>query len=260
MYRAKFNILQVLFRALLWALLLGILVGYLFGYRYILVKGVSSEPYIPYRSLILTSPTKLYNLKIGDFITYSSNKQVLFSNQSNVTHQIVAIKYDGYFVEGEDITITIDGVDYEIKYGQVLGEDGKAVPVYEYELDENNNIKKDEDGKPIIKTDQYGNKVVKVDDNGQTIYEKDVGVSTKCNIITMQRVNNKEFKASITSSKEYKNFDQVVGRVVGYSKTLGRTIFLLMENKLILFGVFGCFVLLFIIKDQFSVDNLRIYK
>lgn len=219
MYRAKKNILSIILRALLFALLFGILVGYLFGYRYILVNGWSSEPYIPYKSIILTSPTKLENLKVGDFITYTSTKQALFSKQSNVTHQIIAIKYNGYFVEGEQITFTIDGIEYDVEYGYNL----------------------------------------KLED-GNLTYVKETNISKTCNIITMQRVNDKNYKADITVTKEYKNFDQVVGRVVGHNLMLGKTLFLLMGNPLILVGFFGCFVILFIMKEQFSTDNLRQYK
>ncbi|MGN1212467.1 MAG: hypothetical protein ACI4TZ_00305, partial [Christensenellales bacterium] len=60
--------------------------------------------------------------------------------------------------------------------------------------------------------------------------------------------------------KEYKNFDQVVGKVVGQSVMLGKTLFALMESPLILVGFLGCFVLLFVLKEQFSAENLRIYK
>ena len=117
MYRAKKNIFSIILKALLFALLAGLVLGYIFGYRYILVNGWSSEPYIPYQSIILTSKTKLQNLKVGDFITYTSSSQMIFSRQSNVTHQIIAIKYDGYFVEGEKITLVADDKEYEVEYG-----------------------------------------------------------------------------------------------------------------------------------------------
>ena len=224
MYRAKTNILSLILKALLFALLVGIILGYLFGYRYILVNGWSSEPYIHYQSLILTSPTKLQNLKVGDFITYTSSKQAIFAKQSNVTHQIIAIKYDGYFKEyndetgeGDIVTMIADGIEYQVKFG--------------YDI--------------------------KIDDDGNVTYEKMTNVPTNCNIITMQR---QQGKANISATKEYKNFDQVVGKVVGQSVMLGKTLFLIMGNPLILVGLLGCFVLLFVLKEQFSTDNLRIYK
>ena len=240
MYRAKINVASLIFKAVLWALLLGILLGYLFGYRYILVNGWSSEPYIPYHSIILTSSTKLQNLKVGDFITYtSSNKTIfifmkrspslllfqsdlsgktIFSKQSNVTHQIIAIKYDGYFVEDEEFTAIIDGKPYSMKFG--------------YNIDEEGNISE----------------------------TKETSISTNCNIITMQRTYNQDGTFIIDAQKEYKNFDQVVGRVVGYSTVIGKTLFLLKENKLILLGVFACFVVLLLVKEEFSKEKLRSYK
>lgn len=224
MRRAKLNIVSSIFKGLLCATILAVLIGFLFGYRLILVNGWSAEPYIPYRSIILTSPTKLENLKVGDFITYSNNNSFFnFRNQSNVTHQIVAIKYDGYFVEGEDITLTIDGVEYDLQYGQAIK---------------------------------------KVDDQGNITFAKETEISKTCNIITMQRqkMESDPNKADITAQKEYKNFEQVVGRVVGYNKPIGQTLFLLLENKAILFGFIGCFVLLLIISNQFSSKNIRQYK
>lgn len=218
MYRAKINVASLIFKAVLWALLLGILLGYLFGYRYILVNGWSSEPYIPYHSIILTSSTKLQNLKVGDFITYTSSNKTIFSKQSNVTHQIIAIKYDGYFVEDEEFTAIIDGKPYSMKFG--------------YNIDEEGNISE----------------------------TKETSISTNCNIITMQRTYNQDGTFIIDAQKEYKNFDQVVGRVVGYSTVIGKTLFLLKENKLILLGVFACFVVLLLVKEEFSKEKLRSYK
>ena len=217
MYRAKTNILSIILKALLFALLAGIIIGYIFGYRYVLVNGWSSEPYIPYQSLILTAKTKLENLKVGDFITYTSSNQIIFSRQSNVTHQIVAIKYDGYYEEGETVTLVADDKTYTFEFG--------------------NEISLDKDGNPT--------------------YTKMTDVPEKCNIITLQRRSG---KADVSAPEEYKNFDEVVGKVVGHNVVLGKTMFLLMENPLIMFGFFGCFVLLFVMKEQFSIENLRIYK
>ena len=151
MFRAKINIFSIVVRALLFALLAGLILGYIFGYRYILVNGWSSEPYIPYQSIILTAKTELKSLKVGDFITYTSKQESFFSMQSNVTHQIIAIKYDGYFVPGEKITLVADDKTYEIEYG--------------------NDIKLDDEGNPV--------------------YSPIQNPSATCNIITMQRQNGK---------------------------------------------------------------------
>lgn len=219
MFRAKFNIISAILKALLYALLTAIIVGFVFGYRYILVNGWSSEPYIPYHSIILTSKTKLENLKVGDFITYTSSNQMIFSKQSNVTHQIIAIKYDGFFEKDEEFVAVIDGKQYQMKYGYTLDKEGNLSQAPEVNFNYN----------------------------------------TKCNIITMMRGYDGE-RFMVEATKEYKNIDQVVGRVVACSPMLGKTLFLIMENPLIMFGFFGCFVLLFIMKQQFSSENLRVYK
>ena len=288
MYRAKTNLISLILRALLFALLAGIILGYLFGYRYILVNGRSSEPYIHYQSLILTSPTKLQNLKVGDFITYTSSKQAIFAKQSNVTHQIIAIKYDGsYFSIGEKFTALFDGVEKTMIYGYDLDEQGnvklnvksekpgnvKTTVSYSIDFSKNellkstmvtiydNNDEIQSESTEVEKSDastitiqQNGNIT---DDANNVIGIANTNLSKTCNIITMQRQNA---KASFDLSKEYKNFDQVVGKVVGQSVILGKTIFLIMGNPLILVGFLGCFVLLFVLKEQFSADNLRIYK
>ena len=81
-----------------------ILLSYCFGFRAFLVKGWSSEPYIPYNSLIIDyKHTSLDDLDVGDFITLTN------TGKNFVTHRIVAIKKDGYFQADESVTIVKDG-------------------------------------------------------------------------------------------------------------------------------------------------------
>lgn len=81
-----------------------ILLSYCFGFRAFLVKGWSSEPYIPYNSLIIDyKHTSFNDLEVGDFITLTN------TGKNFITHRIVAIKKDGYFSLDEQVTIYKDG-------------------------------------------------------------------------------------------------------------------------------------------------------
>lgn len=83
-----------------------ILLSYCFGFRAFLVKGWSSEPYIPYNSLIVDyKNTSFEDLKVGDFITLTN------TGNHFITHRIVAIKKDGYFKLDEPVTIYKDGME-----------------------------------------------------------------------------------------------------------------------------------------------------
>lgn len=105
--------------SLLWAIIATIILSYLFGFKAILVNGWSSEPYIHYQSLIITSKFKKQDLKVGDFITYS------YTGKSYITHQIIAIKTDGtYFEKGQEYPVLIDSKNYTFKYGYALNKDG----------------------------------------------------------------------------------------------------------------------------------------
>lgn len=212
----KFNIITTAIKSLLWAFILTFIVACFTGYNFILVNGWSSQPYIKYRSLIVTQNCKLQDLKVGDYITHSVNlKKSTFSllnKGSYVTHQIIAIKTDGtYFTKGEEFVAVFDGVEKTMVFG--------------YELDENGNVD----------------------------YEQIVNVPTDCNIITMQRQQN---KASFDLSKDYRNYNKnFVGKVIYSNYPIGNTLFVLQENKMILVGIFGMFVLLLVWKDQMQVSK-----
>lgn len=113
------TVLSMIVDSFLWAVLATIVFAFLFGYKMILVNGWSSQPTIPYQSLIITSKFKQKDLKVGDFITYS------YSGNSYITHQVIAIKTDGtYFEQGETFTAVIDGTEYNMVFGYKLNSDG----------------------------------------------------------------------------------------------------------------------------------------
>lgn len=54
-----------------------------------------------------------------------------------------------------------------------------------------------------------------------------------------------------TQTLQYKN---VVGKVIFSNYLIGKTIFTIKENMLILFGIIGLFVLLLVLRDELSVE------
>lgn len=96
------------------AFILTLLLAYCFGFRAFLVKGWSSEPYIPYNSLIIDyQHSSLESLNVGDFITCTN------TGTSYVTHRIVAIKKDGFFTADEEVTIYKDGLSKTQKFSEI---------------------------------------------------------------------------------------------------------------------------------------------
>lgn len=74
-----------LLKSLVFTFIIAVGVGYLMNYRAILVNGWSAEPFIYYRSLIVTKKCENKDYKPGDFVTFT------LSGKSYVTHQIVEI-------------------------------------------------------------------------------------------------------------------------------------------------------------------------
>ena len=115
-------------KALGLAFIVTMVLGLLLGYRVILVNGGSSEPFIHYKSLIITAPCKLQNLQVGDFVTWSGSSKKFLSNESYVTHQVIAIKTDGtYFEKGEEFEAVFDGVKKTMIFGKDFNENGECV-------------------------------------------------------------------------------------------------------------------------------------
>lgn len=109
------KLLDIIVKSVLVSLLLTLVVGYLAGFNALIVKGHSSEPTIPYESLVIEyKHTKLNELKVGDYITWTN------TGKAYTTHRIVAIKYDGYFEDNEDITITVNGESVTKKFSEIL--------------------------------------------------------------------------------------------------------------------------------------------
>ena len=120
MKNSKFNklnfskIIDIAVKSVLVSLLLTIVVGYFTGFSALIVKGWSSEPTIPYESLVIEyKNTKLSDLKVGDYITWTN------TGKSYTTHRVIAIKYNGYFQDDEEITFTINGETKTEKFSQL---------------------------------------------------------------------------------------------------------------------------------------------
>lgn len=67
------------------SIILTLVLGYIFGYRAIIVIGGSAEPDIHKHSIIVTAKYKAEDLRVGDYVTFTSSGQI------NTTHKIVSI-------------------------------------------------------------------------------------------------------------------------------------------------------------------------
>ena len=75
------------------------------GYRYYIVTSGSMRPSIEPGAVVLIKKVPFEDLKVGDTITFS------YDGTSNVTHQIIAIKSEGFQL-GEEITYQFKGEEY----------------------------------------------------------------------------------------------------------------------------------------------------
>ncbi len=106
--------------SILFALLFTIIIGYICGFRAYLVNGWSSEPDIPYQSLVIDKKMSYDNLNVGDYITFGSGKFY-------TTHVIVAMAGKGDYADktsfdfGEEITFESMGVIFHRKCNNVDG-------------------------------------------------------------------------------------------------------------------------------------------
>lgn len=158
-------ILKSALKSLSFAILITIALGYLLGYRAIIVIGGSAEPDIHYHSLIVTAKYKAEDLKVGDYITFTSSGKVF------TTHKIVSIDL-------ENDTIVCRGNQYNRETG-------------EYE------------------------------------------------------------EQNTTQVLKYSN---VIGKVIYTNYIMGTTIWTIRSNVYILVGLFVTIMLLFIVKEQLSVE------
>ena len=67
------------------SLILTIALSFILGYRYVLVNGWSSEPVIPYHSIIMIHKVSADELKVGDYVTFS------MTGEGKITHRISSI-------------------------------------------------------------------------------------------------------------------------------------------------------------------------
>ena len=191
--------------------------------KYILVNGWSAQQKIPYQSLIITYKCKKSDLNVNDFATTSLN-----GTGSYITHQVIGIKHEGYFVQGECYSWEMNGETYHSYYG--------------YQVGEQHNI-----------TAKPG----PIPDEATQIAEKSnmtpTGVKSNCNLITMADSEDGN------TTKDYRNFEtDFVGKVVWFNYTLGRTLFILKDpafrNRILLIGVFSCVVMVFVMSNQSKLE------
>src|SRR5574344_275629 len=140
-----------------------------------------------------------------------------YSGASHITHQVIAVKTDGTFFEvGKTYTVLLNGKTYDnFVYGYKFSNDGQPT--------------------------------AEVDSSAQS--------TTKCNIIVMQHQFDSEGNMIISADKEYLNFaTNIEGKVVYSNYTIGSTIFIVRSNAFILVGLFSCLILVFVMRDQFSIE------
>ena len=113
----KINWISCIAKSILYSFLIMVALGYLFGFKAILVNGGSAEPYIHYKSLIVTTKCKEEDLKVGDFVTFTK------TGNSYVTHQIVSISEDG--------TIICRGWNYDRNLGEYTYQDDIQTITYQ---------------------------------------------------------------------------------------------------------------------------------
>ena len=92
------------------------------GYRAIIVIGGSAEPDIHYHSLIVTAKYKAEDLKVGDYITFTSSGKVF------TTHKIVSIDLENDTIVCRGNQYNRETGEYEeqnttqvLKYSNVIG-------------------------------------------------------------------------------------------------------------------------------------------
>lgn len=105
-----YSILRTIITSILLSILLTLLLGYVVGFRMYIVNGWSSEPDIPYNSIVLDYRSKYEDLHVGDYIT--------FGKETYTTHVIVAKCGEGDYKDktsfsyGEEITFENMGITF----------------------------------------------------------------------------------------------------------------------------------------------------
>lgn len=89
---------------LIYAVILTFIFALVLGYRPYIVTSGSMRPSIEPGAVVLIKSVKnIEELQVGDVITFSH------SGSTNTTHQIIAIRTQGYFQEGEIIECDLNG-------------------------------------------------------------------------------------------------------------------------------------------------------
>ena len=114
-------ILKSAVKAVSLAILLTIALGYLLGYKAIIVIGGSAEPDIHYHSIIITAKFKAEDLKVGDYVTFTTSG-------TYTTHKIVSIdlENDKIVCRGNQYNKTTgqyeeQNTEQVIKYSNIIG-------------------------------------------------------------------------------------------------------------------------------------------
>ena len=164
----KFFILSVFV-----AFVVTLIAGLFMGYKYILVNGWSAQQKIPYQSFILTYKCSKTDLYVNDFATTSIN-----GKGGYITHQVIGIKYDGYFENGECYSWEMNGQTYHAYYGYQVGDQHNitakpgGIPSTEVQAEEISNMSKYE-GIDFIKS------LLPIVDNFERAIEMDKSVNEK---------------------------------------------------------------------------------
>lgn len=202
------------------AFVLTMLIGLLFGYKYILVNGSSSAQEIPFQSFILTYKCKKSDVHVNDFAMTS-----LSNGRTYLTHQVIGIKYDGYFEPGECYSWEMNGETYHSYYG--------------FHVNGENDVTAKSGGIPseAVQNQEKANMT------------PDGNIKLDCDLITM--ANSQDGN----TTKEYRTFEtDFKGKVIWHNYTLGKTLFILRDpawrNRLLLIGIIYCIVIVFVMSNQ----------
>lgn len=202
------------------AFIVAVFAGLLMGYKYILVNGESARQKIPYQSLIVVKKCDKQELYVNDFATTS-----IGGKSGYITHQVIGIKYDGYFEIGECYSWEMNDKTYHAYYGYQVGGDS--------------DITAKEGGIPSAEDQE-------IEIAGMTLSSN---IKTDCNLITMQ------FSEKGDATKDFRNFEtDFVGKVVWHNYTIGKTIFILKDpsfrNRVFFLGLITCVVMVFVMAYQ----------
>ena len=203
------------------AFVLTMLIGLLFGYKYILVNGSSSAQQIPFQSFILTYKCSKDNLRVNDFATTQLGKS------SYLTHQVIGIKYEGYFEVGDCYSWEMNGNTFHAYYGYQVGSDQKNITAKPGPAPDDEETQRQEKLQMTLSNE----------------------LKTNCNLITMAN------SLDGNTTKEYRNFEEdFEGKVIWYNYTLGKTMFVLRDsswkNRILLIGLIYSVAVVFIMSNQ----------